>query len=62
MILIYQDPSCSGLQTVKCKSEQDIASTLQSKDITEEFCGGEIVYYVFVHADGKIVNDRLDFT
>lgn len=62
MILIYIDPSCSGLQTVPCKSKKDIKKTLASVGMDEESCGGEVIHYVFIDKDGSKQDGSLDFT
>lgn len=65
MKLVFTDPHSSGLNIIDCdfsSDEIDIAELLDSKNINEDTCGGEIVYFIMINKEGGFKRGYLDFT
>lgn len=65
MKLIYTDPHSSGLYEMDCdfnSDEIDIMELLSAKDIDEDTCGGDVVYFMLISDKGAIRKGYLDFT
>lgn len=65
MKLIYTDPHSAGLYEMDCdftSDEIDIMELLQAKEIDEDTCNGQVVFFMMISDKGEIKKGYLDFT
>lgn len=65
MKLIYTDPNSTGLYEMDCdftSDEYDIMELLSAKEIDEDTCSGQVVFFIMIGPKGETRKGYLDFT